>query len=225
MEDNSLAMPSIRPLLFPPIAFALSLATGCGEAKVTSYRAPKDTFPAAPSTATTATSSLPADHPPIAATPPATGATMATTAVPTAGGDDLKWTAPAGWQLAPANAMRKATYTIVGDGAAKAELSITAFPGDVGGEAANLSRWRGQVGLPEATAAEIVQAVTRFESGGLKFTVADFTNDKATPPSRLLGAIVPAGANTWFFKLTGPAALLEREKPIFLAFLKSVKAP
>jgi hypothetical protein len=41
----------------------------------------------------------------------------------------------------------------------------------------------------------------------------------------MLGAIVPVGDATWFFKLSGPAALLEREKPAFLEFLKTVKAP
>ena len=151
---------------------------------------------------------------------------MAGTAVPTAAGADLKWTAPANWQLAPAAAMRKATYTIAGDAGAKAELSITAFPGDVGGELANLNRWRGQspYNLPPVTAAEAATALTRFAAGGLKIAVADLST-LPPAPQRLLGAIVPVGGDTWFFKLTGPAALLDKEKPAFLDFLKSLKAP
>ncbi len=215
-------MPPIRALFFFPAMLALGLAAGCREAKVTTYRAPKDTAPATPPAAASA---LPADHPPIAGTPAATSATMATTPVPTASGADLKWAAPANWQLAPAAAMRKATYTIAGEGGAKAELAITAFPGDVGGEAANLTRWRTQLGLPDAPAADIAKSVTRIEAGPLKIALADFANDKAAPPARLLGAIVPAGDSTWFFKLTGSPALLEKEKPAFIEFLKTLKAP
>ena len=121
--------------------------------------------------------------------------------------------------------MRKATYTIAGEAGANAELSITAFPGSVGGELANLNRWRGQVELPPLAAGEVEANVMRLEPGGLKFAVADLNNDKASPAKRMLGAMVPVGDATWFFKLTGPPALLEREKPAFLDFLKSVKAP
>ncbi len=144
--------------------------------------------------------------------------------MPTASGADLKWTVPANWESKPASAMRKATFVIKGDGGAEAELAISALNGDGGGEQSNLVRWRGQLGLPEISPAEVAAGVTRFEAGGLKMVVADYANDKATPP-RLLAAIVPVGDATWFFKLTGPAALLEREKPAFLAFLKTIKAP
>jgi len=207
------------PVLIPAL-LALGLAVGCRQAEVTSYRAPKDATPVAAPMPMAASA-------PAAPAPTASAASnaMAATPVPTAGGADLKWTAPATWVAKPASAMRKATYTIKGDGGAEAELAVTAFPGDVGGEAANLTRWRGQLGLPEAPAADIAKAVTRLEAGPLKVALADFANDKATPPSRLLGAIVPAGGDTWFFKLTGPPALLEKEKPAFIEFLKTIKTP
>ena len=35
----------------------------------------------------------------------------------------------------------------------------------------------------------------------------------------LLGAIVPVGAETWFFKLSGPAALVARERTAFIECL------
>ena len=213
-------MSPARALISCSAVLTLGFAAGCGEAKIAAYRAPKDAPPvAAPASA------LPADHPPIASAPSAAASPMAATAVPTAGGSDLKWTVPASWQTGAANAMRKATYIIAGDGGAKAELTITAFPGDVGGEMANLTRWRGQVGLPDAPATEIAKAVTRFKSAGLKFAVADFANDKSSPPARLIGAIVPVGDSTWFFKFTGPPALLEKERVAFLEFLKTIKAP
>ncbi len=204
-------MPSIRPLLLLSAAFVIGLAAGCRKAEVTSYRAPKEApRAAAPAVAGPSSPSMPS--------------AMASTPMPTASGADLKWTVPANWESKPASAMRKATFVIKGDGGAEAELAISALNGDGGGEQSNLVRWRGQLGLPEISPAEVAAGVTRFEAGGLKMVVADYANDKATPP-RLLAAIVPVGDATWFFKLTGPAALLEREKPAFLAFLKTIKAP
>jgi hypothetical protein len=146
---------------------------------------------------------------------------MANTAVATADGASLTWTAPSHWQPKAASAMRKGSFAVPVEGGAPADLSITAFPGEVGGEVANLNRWRGQVQLAPASAAELASAVTRFEQGGLKFAVVDFDNGQ----QRLLGAIVPYAGGTWFFKLMGPAAPLAKEKAAFLQFLKTVKAP
>ena len=118
--------------------------------------------------------------------------------------------------------MRKATYTIAGDGA-EADLSITAFPGDVGGELANVNRWRGQVGLGDLTAAQLAGATQHFDANGLHLTVVDYPGQGAAAAQRLLGAIVPVGSETWFFKLLGPAALVGREREAFMEFLKSIR--
>ena len=172
---------------------------------------------------TTVAAAAPLVMPPPSMMPPPPAAPMAATAVPTAGGQDLTWTVPAGWTSKPGSAMRKATFSVPGDNGADAELSVTAFPGDVGGELANLNRWRGQVQLPPLTDAAGSPDLTRFEQGGLKFTVADFSSTPPVPPQRMLGAIVPVGDATWFFKLTGPVT--DKQKTAFLAFLKTVKAP
>jgi hypothetical protein len=218
-------MVSFRAPLFLSALLALGLAGGCREAKVAAYSVPKEAAPSASPAAPSTPAMTPLSAAPAAPAASSAATAMANTPVPTASGTDLKWTAPAGWTAKPASAMRKATYAIRGEGGAEAELSVTAFPGDVGGEAANLTRWRGQLGLPDAPAAEIAKAVTRLDVGTLKVALADFTNGKASPPARLLGAIVPASGDTWFFKLTGPPALLEKEKPAFIEFLKSLKAP
>jgi hypothetical protein len=160
-------------------------------------------------------------------TPPAAAPApdMAGTPVIKADGPGLKWTAPALWQEKPATAMRKATYVLPGMGDASSELAITAFPGDVGGELANVNRWRGQLQLPPLTAAELPAAVTRTTANGLPVTVVDLTGGPAGAPVRLLGAIVPGKGDTWFFKLTGPADLVAAQKPAFLSFLQTLSAP
>ena len=193
-----------------------ALLGACRDPVVTTYRTAKEA-----STETT---------PPVlaAATAPATSgtdATMANTAVATATGAGLTWTAPAHWVAKPASAMRKATFTLTGHDGTTADLAITAFPGDVGGELANLNRWRGQLSLPPITDAEVVSAITRYQYNSLRIAVVDFAGPGANPPTRMLGAIVPVGSATWFFKLTGPDALVAAEKPAFLAFLQTVKAP
>ncbi len=160
----------------------------------------------------------------VTAAPSAPPADMAGSPVVSASGPGLKWTAPAGWQEKPSTGMRKATFTIPGTNGATAELAVTAFPGDVGGDLANLNRWRGQLSLPPVSEAEFAGAVTRLKVNGLAVTLADLTGS-GDNPQRLLGAMVPHAGATWFFKLTGPAALVGAEKPAFLSFVQTLSAP
>jgi hypothetical protein len=199
------------------------LLTGCRDRTITSYRAPKDAPVAAQPTAPAAdTNKLPPGHPPIgAAASAAPGAEMAGATVPTASAASaLTWTAPAGWTAKPLGVMRKGSYAIKRDGG-EADLSITAFPGATGGLEANLNGWRGQVGLAALPPEEVVAATEKFAANGLPVTVCDY----AGGGSRIVGAIVPFGGNSWFFKLSGPDAVVAAEKPAFLEFLKTIKAP
>lgn len=191
------------------LACALLLGA-CRDAKITSYRVPHEADPA-PATAAA---------PSVASG--AAGSAMASTPVATTAGMALTWTAPAHWQSKPASSMRKATYTITGDGA-EADLAITAFPGDVGGELANINRWRGQVSLGELSAAQLAGATQHLDANDLHLTVADYTGTVNGASQRLLGAIVPVGNETWFFKLLGPTALVSREREAFLEFLKTIR--
>ena len=182
---------------------SLTLLSACREAKVTSYRVPKekpDPLPPGLAAASTNAATAPrpgATAPAVPGAPMAPGSDMAGTAVPTAEGADLVWTAPADWKPKAPGAMRKGSFTVPGaDG--DADLSITAFPGDVGGELANLNRWRSQLQL--APLAE------------------------ANKPTRIVGALVPVNGATWFFKLMGPDATVAAAKPAFLTFLQSVRA-
>ncbi len=159
----------------------------------------------------------PAAAPAMASSAPPPGIVAAAAGIP-----DLHWSAPAHWQAKPATALRKATYLIPSAAGATAELAISAFPGNVGGELANVNRWRGQLQLPPLGETELAGAVTRFTAhGGLPVAVVEFTSGS----QRLVGAIVPHGDATWFFKLTGPDAVVTAEKPAFLLFLQSLSAP
>ena len=200
---------------------------GCRDEKVTTYKVPKEKEPAAHSAndghdhgaAASASTQAPA---PVPAGNAGDGA-MANTPVATTSGNALAWTAPSHWQSVQGSSMRKATFSISGDGEARAELAVTAFPGDVGGEIANVNRWRGQIQLGPQPESEVKSSIQRIEANGLQIGVVDIVNPSATPPIRVLGAMVPHEGATWFFKLTGPDALVAKEKTAFLEFLNTVK--
>lgn len=213
--------------LLPALVASTVLLVSCRKPAVEAYRVPKETAaqPVAtnasphgnmPMTPPSGTPGAPAAAPAM----PAGGGAMANTAVTTASGAALTWTAPANWKPKAASAMRKGSYTVTSDGVAgEADLAITAFPGDVGGDLANLNRWRGQVQLPPVSEAELASSVQRVERNGLKMMLVDIAGNG----QRILGASVPYQGATWFFKLSGPDALVAKEKAAFTAFVDSIK--
>jgi hypothetical protein len=214
MISESISHPSMRKNFLPRLLLIVPLLLGaCRDSKVATYRIPKEA-----ETVAAPNAGLPADHPPMGST----GAGgMSGMAVPTAAGGELVWTAPADWQAKAPSAMRKGSYTVGGEGGA--DFAISAFPGDVGGDLANINRWRGQLELPPITEAELGSAVTPVEANGLKMLVVDLAGGPTASPVRLLGAIVPYAGSTWFFKMTGPAVVVAGEKTAYLDLLKTVK--
>ncbi|MBI5690342.1 MAG: hypothetical protein HZC55_09585 [Verrucomicrobia bacterium] len=203
-----------RPTLIC-LACTLVLAAGCRREEITTYRVPKEPAPASPHGAGAPAAGAPT-------TPAARGdAALANTAVAVATGASLAWTAPAHWTAKAGSSMRKGSYAIKGEGG-EADMAITAFPGDVGGDLANLNRWRGQLQLPPVGQAEFDASTQHLDRNGLHMTVVDVAGTGANA-QRILGAMVPYSGATWFFKLLGPDALVAKEKPAFLAFLDTIK--
>ena len=228
-------MRTTLPTTLACLLAALSLAA-CRKAEIVTYRVVKDhgaesagstTGPAAPGSASAPSTSpapaagAPASGPGAANDPQAAMAAMANTAVTTASGPGLVWTAPADWSAGPDRPMRKATLLIPGEaGGPGAELAITAFPGDVGGNLANVNRWRQQLSLPPIGEAELGGALQHMDVGALHLDVVELVGGNG---QRVLGAIVPHAGATWFFKVTGPDALVAANKDAFLAFLRTVR--
>jgi hypothetical protein len=137
----------------------------------------------------------------------------------------LTWTAPADWRAKPLGPMRLGSFAVSRD-TDDADISIIAFPGEAGGLLANINRWRGQLGLEPVAEGDLAGTTTALDgTSGLHFTVVDLSGSAGGAPARMLGAILSFGGQTYFFKITGPDALVAREKPAFLDFLKTVKAP
>ncbi len=169
-------------------------------------------------------SSLPPDHPPIPAgsdvsAPPLqnAGGSMAGASLPAGTVTEssaLIWTAPSGWTEKPLGPVRKGSFAV-----GSADLSITAFPGATGGLLANINRWRGEVQLSPIAESDLAANTQTITHDEFTFTVVDL----AGPSRRTLGAILPHGADTYFFKLTGENAAVAAAKDEFLAFLATVK--
>ena len=129
---------------------------------------------------------------------------------------ELLYTVPAGWRELPASGIRKATLQVK-----DAELSVLVFPGDVGGELANINRWREQIDLAaieESALASITKALT-ISQHPARYV------DLIGPEKSIKGAILPFHGRTWFFKLIGPSDSVQANEAGLLEFLDSVQLP
>lgn len=175
----------------PALMFVLAIA-GCDRDTIHAYRAPKD--------ATT----IPVDL---------TGQPPAPTAAPA-----VVWTVPEGWTEEPnEQAMRLATFRA---GPGGVEVSLTAFPGDVGGDLANVNRWRGQLGLAPIDAQGLLDTLKSDTLNGIRVSTVDL---QAPDGARMLGAIVtPGDGQTWFVKANGAMAPVGEIVESFARFAHSI---
>ena len=195
------------------LAIAGLLFTGCQKEEITVYRVPK--VPPGAGEGTGGTPGLTPGH-------PATGAAHAAPR-PHAHWDKL----PAGWSETPAAGSRAATFTIVGKDDQRAEAAVIAFPGMGGTDLQFVNLWRDQLGLAPLTdddLPKLVQPLTIAGADGKLFDITGATKAGADKPAeRIIVALQKQDGVSWFIKLTGHAALVEAQKPVFIGFLKTLK--
>ena len=148
-------------------------------------------------------------------------------AAPSPASDGPKWNVPPQWVETPPRAMVFKGFEVAGEAGAKADISISFFPGDVGGVLANVNRWRGQMAQPPIDAGQLDGVTESVATLGGSGTMVDFmgTDAKTSQPARLVGVIVPHGENTWFYKLMGDAKVVKGQKDSFVQFVKTVQYP
>ncbi|MGD0536089.1 MAG: hypothetical protein ABSC03_00455 [Verrucomicrobiota bacterium] len=130
------------------------------------------------------------------------------------------WTVPAGWQETTPGPMQLAKFLAAGaDG--PAEITVVTLPGTGGGPLPNVNRWRGQIGLPPVTEAELAKLLTPLPGADAGSFLVDVANPEKE--NRLVAAFVGRGGGTWFYKLTGGEAAVGRAKEAFVQFVQSVK--
>lgn len=132
------------------------------------------------------------------------------------------WEVPTGWQVADPGPMLFAKFSIA-SGDAKADVNISQLARDGGGMLANVNRWRGQLGLSQLDEAGLAQIVTM--SGPASIVDLSGVNSKTGQPARLVGVVVPANGQTWFYKLMGDGVVVTAQKDAFLKFIQSAKYP
>ncbi len=143
--------------------------------------------------------------------------------------DPLEWTTPEGWTLAERTQMRPVNLTFGPNGEGECYLSI--LPGGGGGVAANVNRWRKQMGQPDLSDEEIAALPKRIVMGieGVFLTLdGAYTNvgaAEAVPDQRLMGVIAELGATEMglFVKMVGPRDLVEANTAAFEEFVSSLR--
>ena len=135
-----------------------------------------------------------------------------------------QWTVPAGWKEEAPTQMLVAKFSAA-EKDAKADITVSAFPGDVGGLLANVNRWRRQISLPPMPEGDVEKDVKQLDSVPGKLMLVDLTGTdaKTSQPARLVGIIAPQAGQTWFYKLMGDAAVVAAQKDTLIQFAKSAK--
>ena len=174
--------------------------------------------------------------PPVLTTPERMGLTRPDTvpAIPTAAFDHagnapssadapFTWTLPEGWRELPPRPMRLATFAVAG-----AECYIAVLEGDGGGRAANINRWRRQMGLEPLDDAAIEALPTLTVLGGpaplveMEGTYRDMSGN-ILEQAGFLGILRELEDRTLFIRMTGPASVIRARKAEFQAFCESLR--
>lgn len=143
--------------------------------------------------------------------PPEGPSPTASPPAPAAGG--FRYEAPPEWQAQPPSPMRLASFA-----AGACDVSVTKFPGDVGGALPNVNRWRGQVGLP-ALAELQPDLFQPLVVGGVSAQLLELTGQAQA----MVVVLVPRGGETWFLKLAGEPAAVAAERERFGSFVGSIR--
>ncbi len=159
-------------------------------------------------------SALPPGHPPI-------GDMGAESAGPISHEGQPNWSVPAGWQEVSGGQFLVAKFMISGAAGTAAEVNISTSSGDGGGLAANVNRWRGQLGL--APINEFSTTTVEISGGDAQFVDLSGKDAQTGKPAEVIGVIVTQPNQTWFYKLMGDPDLVAAQKNAFMQFVTGVK--
>jgi hypothetical protein len=128
---------------------------------------------------------------------------------------------PNGWQEVEAGLLASARFQIK-DGDSQATVVVLAAGG---GLAANVNRWRGQLGLESLAEEDALKALKPRKVDGIGGHSFDLTGPDAPEKGtqRIRAVIMTRGERMWFFKLMGPASLVENQVAAFDGFIDSVR--
>src|SRR5689334_13367782 len=137
----------------------------------------------------------------------------------------LSWKLPQGWKEAAPSQISLANFTIAGPKDQQAMVGVTQLANLSGMDPQIVNMWRSQVGLEPLSDEEASKQFQPVEVGAEKgnlFEVSGTSKETQTPFS-ILTAFVHHPDGSWFYKMSGDAALVRDQKPVFVEFLKSIQ--
>lgn len=144
-------------------------------------------------------------------------ASAAAPSTPSHSGSGAGWKVPAEWTEESPGAMQVAKFQVPAKESATAEVTVSVFPSDTGGDLANVNRWRGQIGLGPVDEQGLVKVVQPLDQKLPGAILVDMENQG----QQLIGAIVPRNGRWFFYKLKGAAKAVAPQKDAFIGFVLS----
>ncbi len=132
----------------------------------------------------------------------------------------IQWTKPSAWTELSPTAFRKGNFVVEGENESKVEITVSSFPGSVGGTLANVNRWRGQAGLSPISNSELAESLTDIVVDGQKGQLVDIPPESdASDAVHIVAAIFLYEGESWFFKMSGPSDLVALQRTAFDQFI------
>jgi hypothetical protein len=185
----------------PCVLLLAAAGAGCQREEIQVYVAPKDPPRAVRSQAADPHSHLPKAKP------------------------QVTWTLPEGWKVSGAGQMSVASFSIQDAGGHEAQVTITPLARLAGRDVDIVNMYREQLSLEPLSREEIAKQFEVVEVGGESGNLfqIDGKPQEGSGPARIITAMVHRADASWFYKLAGDTALVEAQKPAFIAFLKSIR--
>jgi hypothetical protein len=137
----------------------------------------------------------------------------------------IHWAVPPGWRAVEPAPMSIATYEVGENPPLKMTVSqVSAMASGSATVLMNVNRWRGQLGLPPVSEAEIAKLVKPVALQGHEALLIDLEGPKPAgdkPQQRMLASLIPDDERVWVYKLMGPAEAVAGQKDFFEGMVKS----
>ena len=123
---------------------------------------------------------------------------------------------PASWRELPGQGMRVVSYQIEGT-----EIDFYAIKLGMGDLTSNVNRWRGQIGLAEASAEAIAASVKPLTASGAPVAYVELFNPEVD--KGILAAIIDVASMYWYFTAKGSVSELRAHSADIQRFINSIR--
>jgi hypothetical protein len=178
------------------------------------------------------TDTVPSNHPPMAAASNADAVnekghpSLTARSLPPAAQDSdvpFTFTAPTDWKSAPLPTFAVVAFK-VSENSSRPEITVTPLPENPGGIAANVNRWRSQLGLSPASEDELKAQAQPYQVDGNAAHLVRLVGPTGDTAQRAITAVVvPHDGMNWIFALKAEAPVAQQQQANFEKFVGSVK--